>query len=145
MIRNAIIVALGLAALPAHAGEASDAVRWFYDNVGAESEPENRHRFTGAARDYLDANDRVWAEREEVCLDFGLTVDAQDYDEGEIARTLELRESVQNDEAIVMARFSMFGEPRTLEWTLFRDGRMWQVADIMSLQGGWRLSEFECE
>lgn len=138
------VAAILLSSNGAFAGPASDAVRWFYENVGKEAEPESRARFTGAARAYLDANDRAWEEREEVCLDFGMTIDAQDYDEAEIARSLELTESVQGDGAIVMAKFSNFGQRQTLEWTLERDGRMWLVADIMSLQGGWRLSEFSC-
>ena len=112
--------------------------------MGYEAAEENRDRFTGAAKAYLDANDLAWAENEEACLDFGLTVDAQDYDEAEIARTLQLKESVQGDGAIVMADFTMFGVKRTLEWTLEREGRSWLVADIMSLTGGWRLSEFSC-
>ena len=44
---------------PAFAGPPSDAVRYFYRNIGSETEPDNRDRFTGLARAALDANERV--------------------------------------------------------------------------------------
>lgn len=143
-----------LAALPflfapvsaALAGPAADAVRHFYDNLGEETLQETRDRYTGPARAFLDANDRVWAEREEICLDFAFAIDAQDYDEDELARTLALDETVDGDEAVVVARFSLFGEPRNIEWTLAEEGGVWKVSDVAGLDGeGWRLSEFVCE
>lgn len=66
------------------------------------------------------------------------------HDAAELKRTLELRESVQGDGAIVMAYFHQSGERRAIEWTLSRQGRSWLVADVMSLQGGWRLSDLPC-
>jgi len=144
-----IIAALSLvlgSAPAALAGPAADAVRYFYDNPGAELLEENRDRFTGAARAVLDANDRMWAESEDVCIDFGITVDAQDFDEDEIARTLALDERVAGDAAEVTARFSLFDEPRTIAWHLLQEGGAWKVADIAGLDGeGWRMSEFDCE
>lgn len=144
-----IIAALSflLAPVPAaFAGPASDAVRYFYDNLGEETLEENRDRYTGPARAYLDANDRVWAEREEVCLDFAFAIDAQDYDEEELARTLVLDETVNGRAALVVARFSLFGEPRNIEWNLADEGGAWKVSDVAGVDGeGWRLSEFVCE
>ena len=129
-----------LIAAPAFAGPASEAVRFFYTSIGAEFDPQNRDRFVDPARALLEANDTG----DDRCVDFGIAVDGQDYDEAEILRTLDLRESVQGDGAIVMAHFTLFGEKRSIEWTLEREGRAWKVADVMSLQGGWRLSDFEC-
>lgn len=136
-----------LAPVPAaFAGPASDVVRYFYENLGSETLEENRDRYTGPAKAYLDANDRVWTEREEVCLDFAFAIDAQDYDEEELARTLALDETVDGSGAVVVARFSLFGESRNIEWTLAGEGGAWKVSDVAGLDGeGWRLSEFVCE
>lgn len=132
-------------ALSAQAGPAADAVASFYKDPDTAFEPLQRDRFVDPARSLLDANDRLWEEQQEACLGFNFVVDGEDWDGDEIVRSLELSESVQGEGAIVMARFSSFGESRTLEWTLERAGRAWRVADIMSLQGGWRLSELTCE
>jgi hypothetical protein len=132
-------------AFAAQAGPASDAVVSFYKNPDAAFDAEQRDRFVDPARALLDANDRVWEEQQEACIGFSFVIDGQDWDEDEITSTLELTESVEGDGAIVMARFSNFGETRTLEWTLERSGRVWRVADIMSLEGDWRLSELTCE
>lgn len=132
-------------AVSAQAGPAADAVASFYKNPDAAFEPSERDRFVDPARALLDANDRLWEEQQEACIGFSFVVDGQDWDGDEIARTLALSESVQGDGAIVMARFSNFGETRTLEWTLERTGRAWRVADVMSLQGGWRLSDLTCD
>ncbi len=128
----------------AHAGPASDAVAAFYGNPDAAFDPAQRGRFADPARALLDANDRLWEEQQEACLGFSFVIDGQDWDDDEIASTLELTESVQGDGAIVMARFSNFGETRTLEWTLERAGRVWRVADVMSIEGDWRLSDLSC-
>lgn len=107
---------LALAALlpqPAWAGQAADAVGYFYaEGIGMEADESSRNRFTGPARAYLDASDRAFDEREEICLDFGLAVDGQDFDAAEVAQTLELEEAADGGAAIVVARFTNFGEPR---------------------------------
>ena len=131
-------------AFSVQAGPASDAVASFYENPDSAFDADERDRFVDPARALLDANDRLWEEQQEACIGFSFVIDGQDWDDDEIASTLELTESVQGDGAIVMARFSNFGETRTLEWTLERSGRAWRVADIMSLQGDWRLSELTC-
>lgn len=127
------------------AGPPADAVAFFYRNLGAETDPANRDRFTGKARVYLDANDKAWEENEEVCLDFSVVVDGQDYDDAELARTLKLEEMTGADGTVVIARFTLFGEPRAIEWTLVEEGGAWKVADITAPANGWRLSEFTCE
>lgn len=128
----------------AHAGPASDAVAAFYKNPDAAFDPAERDRFVDPARALLDANDRLWEEQQEACIGFSFVADGQDWDEDEIAGSLELTETVQGEGAVVMARFANFGETRTLEWTLRRAGRGWRVADVMSVEEGWRLSELTC-
>lgn len=140
---------LALAALlpqPAWAGQAADAVGYFYaEGIGMEADESSRNRFTGPARAYLDASDRAFDEREEICLDFGLAVDGQDFDAAEVAQTLELEEAADGGAAIVVARFTNFGEPREIEWTLVEENGAWKVADIANETAGWRVSQFLCE
>lgn len=135
------LVALAFLLVPAvaQAGPASDAVARFYAHVGKELSPEMRRHFTAAARALLDRNQSAG------CVTPGMiVVDAGKYDTVELKRTLELRESVQGDSAIVMAHFRQGGERRALEWTLEHEGKAWLVADVMSLYGDWRLSELSC-
>lgn len=135
-----------LSPVAAFAGPAADAVSYFYrQGIGTESMEESRSRFTGPAKAFLDANDRIFDEREEICLDFGLAVDGQDYDEAEVARSLKLDETVSGTGAIVIARFTNFGEPREIEWTLVEEGGAWKVSDIANNALGWRVSRFTCQ
>jgi len=144
-MRFSLAVALVLAAAPAFAGPASDAVQFFYSNIGAEYDAANRGRFVDPAKSVLDANETS----EEPCLDFGLAIDAQDYDDAEIAGTLKLAEDVRGDSAMVTASFSLFpGDPqndREIVWELRQVGGQWKVSDIGQANGAWRLSEFKCE
>lgn len=131
---------------PAWAGPAADAVGYFYaEGIGMEADESSRDRFTGPARAYLDASDRAFDEREEICLDFGLAVDGQDFDAAEIARTLELDEAADGGAAIVVASFTNFGQPREIEWTLVEENGAWKVTDIANEAAGWRVSQFVCE
>lgn len=134
-----VAAALLVAPASAQAGPASDAVARFYASIGKELSPEMRRHFTAAARDLLDRN-----EAADCIMPGMLVVDAGKHDAAELKRTLELRESVQGDGAIVMAHFRQGGERRVLEWTLERNGKAWLVADVMSLYGDWRLSELSC-
>lgn len=131
------------------AGPASDAVRFFYAPPGFEADPVERERFMDPARAIFDANDRLSGGDEVGCIDFGLAIDGQDYDEGEIARTLVLREEVDEDTAEVTATFRQFpGEEqsrREILWYLAMLDGEWKVYDIASLTGDWQLSAFDCQ
>ncbi len=143
-MRTTLILLAALAApTTALAQEPSEAVAFFYANPGFEVDEAERNRFTDPARAALDANDAHWEEREEVCIDFSVLFDAQDYDEAELERTLTFEEEVDGDAADVLATFSLFGTPREILWSLeYDDG--WKVADISSPEAGWRLSELRC-
>lgn len=134
-----------LPAAPVFAGDASLAVQYFYDHLGAESGLENRDRFAGPALEFLNAADAAWNRDETLCLDFGFPVDAQDFDDAEIARTLKLDETVDGDTARVVARFNNFGEPSEVEWMLEQTTAGWQVSDVVSTANDWRLSTLSCE
>jgi hypothetical protein len=131
-------------AVPALAGAPSDAVRYFYRNIGSETEPDNRDRFTGAAAAALDANEQAAAGGGEACIDFILALDSQDIDEGAIDSSLLLTEAVNGLAATVTADFTLFRQPHRVEWTLQDVDGVWKVADVASPTGNWRLSGLKC-
>ncbi|HEV7255817.1 MAG TPA: hypothetical protein VGN97_22305 [Mesorhizobium sp.] len=147
----ALILAILAGASPAAAGEATEAVRRFYEPVeGGEWLPEHRDRFTEPAVAIFEKNDKLSNNGEELgCLDFALSIDAQDYDQETVDRTLGFSEVVTGDQAEVTATFEHFPdqqeEPSAIVWNLRRIDGAWKVADIASPERGWRLSEFDCE
>ena len=145
--KTALAAMLALSAVPALAGPASDAVRFFYVPVKWEADPEFRERFTGPAKKLFDLNDKM-PEGEIGCIDFGPGIDGQDYDDATIKKTLKLAEEVSGDQATVTARFTLFPEgddaKREIQWLMVNEGGKWKIADIVSVTSGWRLSELEC-
>ncbi len=145
--KTALAALLALSAVPALAGPASDAVRFFYVPVKWEADPEFRDRFTGPAKKLFDLNDKM-PEGEIGCIDFGPGIDGQDYDDATIKKTLKLAEDVSGDQATVTARFTLFPEgddsAREIQWVLAKEGGKWKIADIVSVASGWKLSELEC-
>jgi len=147
MLKSLAVVSL-LLAIPtasALAGEPGDAVRFFYANLGAETQPENRARFTGPALDFLNAADAAWERDETNCIEFGFAVDAQDFDDAEIERTLTLYETIEGTTAKVTAEFYNFGKATQIDWTLENSSNGWLVSDIASAEHGWRVSSMECK
>lgn len=146
MLKHLVLVSLlALPSAPAFAGDPSDVVRYFYDHLGAETDLENRGRFTGPVLDFLNAADAAWIRDETNCIDFGFAIDAQDFDEAEIAKTLKLDERVDGDTAHVVAQFNNFGQSTKVEWTLSQSAAGWQVSDIASDTNDWRVSAMSCK
>ena len=144
--------ALSLAAPPAaFAGPASNAVKFFYvPEVKFEADAKYRDRFTEPVTRLFDLNDQAARNLpdEVPCIDFAPGLDAQDYDEKTVAKTLKLAETLDGDSAEVTATFSLFPEgdnsKREMVWSLKKvDGR-WKIADITSKTSGWTLSALEC-
>lgn len=102
--------------------------------------PANRARhFQPAIVRLLAANDRA------ECIDFALTSDGQDYDEGEIARTIRMEQRIDGDRASVDVRFMSLRKPNHYLYEFQRAGDDWKIADIASLgEGNWRLSQTPC-
>ena len=146
--KTALAAILALSAAPAFGGPVSDAVRFFYVPVQWEADPQFRDRFTGPAKKLFDLNDKM-PEGEIGCIDFGPGIDAQDYDDETIKKTLKLTEEVSGDQATVTARFTLFPDnseeaKREIQWVLAKEGGKWKIADIVSVTSGWKLSELEC-
>jgi hypothetical protein len=129
---------------PAFAGAPTDAVRYFYRNIGSETEPDNRDRFTGLARAALDANQQAANSGGASCIDFILALDSPDLDQGEINSSLVLTEAMNGQAANVTANFMLFRLPHEVEWSLEEVDGVWKVADIASRTGNWRLSGLRC-
>ncbi|MBX3531441.1 MAG: DUF3828 domain-containing protein [Rhizobiaceae bacterium] len=130
---------------PLSAGPAADRIADVYRDVAPSLTARTKNLFTGPAARQFSARDRAVANGGEMgCVDFDMSLDAQDYDEDELARTLRLDETVNGDDAIVVAHFDLFGRPTEIEWTMRRVGGEWKVADIASRTNGWRFSEFDC-
>lgn len=142
-----IVLAASIAAAPpALAGEASDAVRAFYDHPGLELEASARDRFVDPARRVLDLNDRIKAEgAPDGCLDPALPFDDTDYVLADVQSSLKLAEAVAGDDAKVVAMFKVPGDVARVEWVLKKAAGEWKVADIVSMTKDWALSQFNCE
>ncbi len=133
----------------AFAGPASDAVRFFYAPVRYEAELQYRDRFTEPVTKLFELNDKSQETPGQApCIDFGPGLDAQDYDERTVARTLRLSEKIDGDTAQVTAKFSLFPQGddagREMLWTLRKIDGKWKIADIASVTNEWKLSELEC-
>lgn len=137
-----------MVAMPALSGPASDAVQFFYVPVKWEADAQYRDRFTGPAKTLFDLNDTMPTD-EIGCIDFGPGVDAQDFDDATIKKSLKLTEKVDGANATVTASFMLFPGhaeegKREVQWSLVSEGGKWKIADIASLSSGWKLSELEC-
>lgn len=135
--------------MAAFAGPASDAVKYFYDHPGAETDRATRGRYTSPAADILNLADANATPDEVGCIDFALSLDAQDVDVAAVSRTLKLDEQITGEKAVVTARFKLFDDAdanslREIEWDLTKIGNDWKVSDIASKAGEWRLSTLDC-
>ena len=147
MVRMAILFAFMLAASPASAGEPSDLVKRFYDRQLDLFDAETASAHTGGSlQAFLDELAIFSRENPDYpCVDFDPLINAQDYDEEELARTLKLEEEAGDEAAVVTASFGIFGETRSVIWNLNKSDGSWKVTDIASGDGDWRFSDMICE
>ncbi|TIP33483.1 MAG: DUF3828 domain-containing protein, partial [Mesorhizobium sp.] len=125
------------------AGPASNAVKFFYvPSVKFEGDAKYRDRFTEPVTKLFEANDKV------SCIDFDPGLDAQDFDQKTLSKTLKLTEAVNGDTAEVTANFNLFPEgddsKREMVWSLKKVDGKWKIADISSKTSDWKLSALEC-
>jgi len=148
VLAAAMSIALPAAAL---AGPASNAVKFFYvPEVKFEGDEQYRDRFTDPVTKLFALNDQAAKNNpdEVACLDFDPGLDAQDFDQKTLSKTLKLAEAVNGDAAEVTATFSLFPEgddsKREMVWSLKKVDGKWKIADITSKTSGWTLSALEC-
>ncbi|ESY85672.1 YbjP/YqhG family protein [Mesorhizobium australicum] len=133
------------------AGPASDAVKFFYvPQVKFEADAQYRDRFTEPVTKLFDLNDQATKKNPDqvACIDFDPGLDAQDFDQKALSRTLKLSETVEGDTAQVIASFSLFPEgddsQREMHWSLKKVDGKWKISDIASKTSDWTLSQLEC-
>ncbi len=152
-MRLTVLAAALTIALPAaaFAGPASNAVKFFYmPEVKFEADAQYRDRFTEPVTKLFDLNDQAAKNLPDdvPCIDFAPGLDAQDYDEKTVAKTLKLAETLDGDSAEVTATFNLFPEgddsKREMVWSLRKIDGQWKIADITSKTSGWTLSALEC-
>lgn len=152
MRRTVLVAALSIA-LPASAfaGPASDAVKFFYvPAVKFEADEQYRDRFTEPVTNLFNLNDQATKKNpdEVACIDFDPGLDAQDFDQKTVSKTLKLAEKLDGDNAEVTASFSLFsegdGSKRDMVWSLKKIDGKWKISDIASKTSDWKLSALEC-
>ena len=152
-MRLTVLVAALTTALPAvaFAGPASDAVKFFYvPEVKFEAEAQYRDRFTEPVTKLFDLNDQATKKNPDqvACIDFDPGLDAQDFDQKTVSKTLKLSEKLDGDNAEVTASFSLFPEgddaKREMVWSLKKIDGKWKISDIASKTSDWKLSALEC-
>lgn len=152
-MRLTVLVAVLSTALPAaaFAGPASDAVKFFYvPAVKFEADEQYRDRFTEPVTKLFELNDQATKKHpdEVACIDFDPGLDAQDFDQKSVSKTLKLSEKRDGDNAEVTASFSLFSEgddsKREMVWSLKKIDGKWKISDIASKTSDWKLSALEC-
>jgi hypothetical protein len=152
-MRLTVLLAALATALPAvaFAGPASDAVKFFYvPEVKFEADAQYRDRFTEPVTKLFDLNDQATKKNPDqvACIDFDPGLDAQDFDQKTVTKTLKLAEKLDGDNAEVTASFSLFPEgddaKREMAWSLKKIDGKWKISDIASKTSDWKLSALEC-
>jgi hypothetical protein len=124
-------------------------VKFFYSPEKFVADAKYRDRFVEPVTKLFEQNDKAMKSADAIpCIDADPALDAQDFDQNELSKTLELSEAVTGDAAEVTAKFRLFpdgeGVDREMAWSLKKIDGKWKVADIASKTNGWRLSELEC-
>jgi hypothetical protein len=148
LLATALSIAWPAAAFSA---QAADAVKFFYlPVIKFEADAQYRSRFTEPVTKLFDLNDQAAKNHpdEVPCIDFDPGLDAQDFDQNSVSKTLKLAEAVDGDSAEVTATFNLFAEgedsKREMVWSLRKIDGQWKIADIASKTSGWTLSGLEC-
>ncbi|MGB8816872.1 MAG: hypothetical protein WCC66_03015 [Rhizobiaceae bacterium] len=144
MKRLFVAAMLATAAAPAFAETPTEAVSFFYKDPGSELSPENRDRFIGKAKEMLDLSSMDEESESGPCVNFMLSLGAQDFDEVELEKSLVFAEAIAGDQATVKATFEFFDEPGEIIWSLERAGETWKISDIASTKDDWKLSTLDC-
>lgn len=146
LIATAALLSMSAGAV---AGPASDAVKFFYSSERFVADAKYRDRFVEPVTRLFDQNDKALQSPDAMpCIDADPALDAQDFDQDQLTKTLKLSEVVNGDAAEVTATFKLFaegeGSDREMVWSLTKVDGKWKIADIASKTNGWRLSELEC-
>ncbi|MFV0512728.1 MAG: hypothetical protein ACK5MY_03685 [Jhaorihella sp.] len=131
-----------------------EIVRWIYlsrAGAGAHgaqgleylSDPARRAQFfTQRMVAFLAANDSHGGDIATACLDFAPDIPGNDFDAGEIARTLVLSHAGGAGNQSVTATFTSFGQPARITYDFVAEDGFMRIDDIAG--PGYRLSRIPC-
>jgi hypothetical protein len=150
--RLALLLAFvtGLAPAASWSAGAEPFVADLYASLADTSQPGGLARITGPDQRRRYLTERLAAVFDaadaspEPCIDFAPELDAQDWDGAELTRTLALSTSSTDSGAeVVVARFTVFGEPREITWTFVAEGDRMLIDDISGMSGS--LAALTCD
>ena len=156
MKRSLLLAALCISSpVTAFAGPASDAVKFFYTpEVKFEADAQYRSRFTEPVTKLFERNDAAIKKNPDqlACIDFDPGLDAQDFDQDAVNKSIKLSEAVNGDTAEVTATFTLLADDgsgdddsgREMVWSMKKIDGQWKIADISSKTHNWKLSELGC-
>jgi len=156
MKRSLFLAALCISSpVTAFAGPASDAVKFFYTpEVKFEADAQYRSRFTEPVTKLFELNDAAIKKNPDqlACIDFDPGLDAQDFDQDAVNKSIKLSEAVNGDTAEVTATFTLLPDDgsggddsgREMVWSMKKIDGQWKIADISSKTHNWKLSELGC-
>ncbi len=142
MKRIVLSLAFSMLSGIAFAGQPMDVVKPFYADPGSELGAENVDKYTGKANEVMKlSND---PSNDGACIDFMMSLNAQDFDEAELKKTLDITEALAGDYATVVATYKIFNEPMEINWEMEKVEDTWKIADIYPKDKSWQLTKFEC-
>ncbi|MHB1103301.1 MAG: DUF3828 domain-containing protein [Devosia sp.] len=142
LVLTALLMLIGPAALAAPVFEdPKGLIAYAYTPYGTGQFPEDLFElYSPTLTELWEAMEARTPEGEVGAIDFDPFINAQDYEIKDLAIG---DAAIDGDQAIVMATFTNFGEPREMRFTLVRRAEGWKIDDIEALSGEypWRLSE----
>ncbi len=144
---NRIVLSLTFSLLSgiAFAGQPMDVVKPFYADPGSELGAENVDKYTGKANEVMKLSNDPSSDG--ACIDFMLSVDAQDFEEDVLKKSLNITEALAGDQATVVATFKLFKddtEDKEIDWEMEKVDGAWKIADIYPKDKSWKLTTFDC-
>jgi Protein of unknown function (DUF3828) len=145
MKRIILTLAFSLMSGIAFAAQPMDVVTPFYADPGSELGAENVDKYTGKANEVMKLSNEPTEEG--ACIDFMMSVDAQDFDEDVLKKSLNITEALAGDQATVVATFKLFKEDtedKEIDWEMEKVDGAWKIADIYPKDKSWQLTKMEC-
>ncbi|MCB1364208.1 MAG: hypothetical protein KDK02_08795, partial [Rhodobacteraceae bacterium] len=150
----AFLVLAAASAGPGLAQTPEEIVRWIYLSRAQTAAPgaQGLEYLTAPARRtqfftrrmvaFLGADDSHGGNLATACLDFAPDIPGNDFDAGEIARTLALGRTGDGARQSITARFTNFGQPAQVTYDFVAEDGFMRIDDIAG--PGYRLSRIPC-
>ncbi len=129
----------------AFAAQPMDVVTPFYSDPGSELGAENLDKYTGKANEVMKLS--TDSTNDGACIDFMMSLDAQDFDDDVLKKSLNITEALAGDQATVVATFKLFKddkEEKEIDWEMEKVDGAWKIADIYPKDKSWQLTKMEC-